>query len=122
MAVLPAPIVEPVAAVASALVALVISTDYREIDWSICRAVVDYVQPFQWSEACQKAFDDLIQVFTTGLVLAHLDSARETWIETDSSDFVSAGVLSQMHSDVLKPVAYFSKKMLPAEGNYMIYG
>ena len=44
------------------------------------------------------------------------------WVETDASDFVVAGVLSQMHGDgVLKPVAYFSKKMTPAECNYMIY-
>ena len=32
-----------------------------------------------------------------------------------------AEVLSQKHGEVLKPVAYFSKKMTPAECNYMIY-
>ena len=32
-----------------------------------------------------------------------------------------AGVLLQMHGEVLKPVAYFSKKMTLAECNYMIY-
>ena len=68
-----------------------------------------------------KAFEDLKIAFTTAPVLAHYDPALETWVETDSSDFVSAGVLSQMHDGVLKPVAYFSKKMTPAECNYMIY-
>ena len=76
---------------------------------------------FVWSEDCQKAFEDLKNAFTTAPVLAHYDPALETWVETDSSDFVSAGVLSQMHDGVLKPVAYFSKKMTPAECNYMIY-
>ena len=54
-------------------------------------------------------------------MLAHYDSSLETWVETNASDFVVARVLSQKHDKVLKPVAYFSKKMNPAECNYMIY-
>ena len=54
-------------------------------------------------------------------MLAHYNSSLETWEETDASNFVVAGVFSQKHSKVLKPVAYFSKKMTPAECNYMIY-
>ena len=77
--------------------------------------------PFKWSEACQQAFKDLKRAFTTAPVLTHYDSSLETWVETDASNFVIAGVLSQMHGEVLKPVAYFSKKMTPAECNYMIY-
>jgi len=43
-------------------------------------------------------------------------------IETDASDFVSAGGLSQHDDDrVLHPVDYFSKKHSPAECNYDIY-
>ena len=45
----------------------------------------------------------------------------ETWVKTDFSDFVAADVLSQMHDGVLRPVAFFLKKMSPAECNYMIY-
>ena len=45
----------------------------------------------------------------------------ETWVETDFSDFVTVGILSQMHDGVLWPVAVFLKKMSPAECNYMIY-
>jgi hypothetical protein len=42
--------------------------------------------------------------------------------ETDASDFVSGGVLSQPDEEnVLHPVAYFSKKHSPAECNYEIY-
>ena len=76
---------------------------------------------FDWTTTCQGAFEDLKRAFTTAPVLAHYDSKLETWVETDASDFVVAGVLSQMHGEVLKPVAYFSKKMTPAECNYMIY-
>ena len=42
-------------------------------------------------------------------------------VETDASDYVAAGILSQLHGDVWKPVAYFLKKMSPAECNYEIY-
>ena len=47
-------------------------------------------------------------------------SEKETWIET-VSDFVLAGILSQMHNGILRPVAFFSKKLSPTEYNYMIY-
>ena len=76
---------------------------------------------FEWTKACQKAFEDLKHVFTTALILAHYNAGLETWIETDFSDFVTAGMLSQMHDGVFKPVVIFSKKMSPAKCNYMIY-
>ena len=76
---------------------------------------------FEWKDKYQQAFEDLKRAFTTAPVLAHYDSKLETWVETNASDFVVAGVLSQEHGKVLKPVAYFSKKMTPAECNYMIY-
>ena len=43
-------------------------------------------------------------------------------METDASDYVSAGILSQIADDgLLHPVAFFSKKHSPAECNYEIY-
>jgi hypothetical protein len=43
-------------------------------------------------------------------------------VETDGSDYIIAGVLSQPDNKKnLKPVAYFSTKILPAEYNYKIY-
>lgn len=78
-------------------------------------------QEFRWSPECQLAFEKLKKAFTEAPILSHYDPSLETWVETDSSDFVVAGVLSQMHDGVLRPVAYFSRKMNPAECNYMIY-
>ena len=41
---------------------------------------------------------------------------------TDSSDYVNGGILSQKDDDgVLHPVAFYSKKLLPAECNYSIF-
>ena len=43
-------------------------------------------------------------------------------MKTDTSDYVSAGILLQIADDgLLHPVAFFSKKHLPAECNYEIY-
>ena len=53
--------------------------------------------------------------------LTHYNAKLKTWVKTDSSDFVTAEVLLQMHNGILRPVAFFSKKMSLAECNYMIY-
>ena len=80
-----------------------------------------YHKSFNWSSACQNSFDSLKKAFTSAPTLEHFDPARTTLVETDASDFVTAGVLSQMVNNVLKPVAFFSKKMSPTECNYEIY-
>ena len=54
--------------------------------------------------------------------MAHFDPDKPIIIETDASDYVSAGILFQYNnSKTLRPVAYFSKKHTPAKCNYEIY-
>ncbi|SLM38893.1 Zinc finger, H2C2-type, histone UAS binding [Lasallia pustulata] len=77
---------------------------------------------FQWTDTCQKSFELLKQRVVTAPVLWHFDRTRKAILETDSSDHVNAGVLSQYDDDkVLHPVAFYSKNMVPAECNYEIY-
>jgi hypothetical protein len=77
---------------------------------------------FEWTQKCQEAFDLLKKRIVEAPILCHFDSAREAYIECDASDYVTAGVLSQKDDNgVLHPVAFFSKKMTPAECNYEIY-
>jgi hypothetical protein len=79
-------------------------------------------EPFVWGSEQQLAFETIITEFTTAPALRHFDHEKEVFIETDASDCVSAGVLSQREDEgVLYPVAYFSKKHSPAECNYDIY-
>lgn len=55
-------------------------------------------------------------------MLKHFDREREAILETDSSDYVKGGVLSQYDDQgVLHPMAFYSKNMVPAECNYEIY-
>ena len=77
---------------------------------------------FKWTNACQKVFELLKQHFTTALILAHFNYKGECIVETDASDDVSAGVLSQYSDDrKLHPVAFFSQKHSPRDINYKIY-
>jgi len=79
-------------------------------------------EPFVWESEQQLAFKTMVTAFTTAPALRHFDHEREVIIETDASDYVSAGVLSQRDDEgVLHPVAYYSKKHSSAECNYDIY-
>jgi hypothetical protein len=77
---------------------------------------------FIWSDACQKAFEMLKEAFVNAPILTPFDWTREVILETDASDYVSAGVMSQYDDEgVLHPVAFFSKKHSVTECNYEIY-
>jgi hypothetical protein len=79
-------------------------------------------EPFVWVSEQQLAFETMVTAFTTPPALRHYDHEREVIIETDASDYVYTGVLSQRDDEgVLHPVAYHSKKHSPAECNYNIY-
>ena len=59
---------------------------------------------------------------TEAPILAHYKQGLRTIVETDSSDYVSSGVFSQLDKDgLLHSVAFFSKNLNPAECNYEIY-
>ena len=78
--------------------------------------------PFKWDDKCESSFFQIKNAFKDGSMLAHFDPQLQTVLETDASDFVTAAILSQYDSTgILRPVAFMSKKMLPAECNYDIY-
>src|SRR5690606_20119807 len=52
-------------------------------------------KPFDFNDKCRNAFNQLKQAFTTAPILRHFDPEREIIVETDASDYVSAGILSQ---------------------------
>lgn len=54
-------------------------------------------------------------------ILRHFQPDLGTIIETDSSDYAISAILSQYHGKVLRPVAFMSRKMNPAERNYEIH-
>ncbi len=59
---------------------------------------------------------------TEASILRHFDQNREAILETDSSDYVNGGILSQYDDEgTLHPMIYYSKNLSPAECNYEIY-
>jgi len=79
-------------------------------------------QRFHWNVVVQSAFDNLKEAFCSAPILAHFDPDREWVVETDASDYVSAGILSQYSDNgILHPWSYFSKKHSLAECNYEIF-
>ena len=54
--------------------------------------------------------------------MVHFNPTAPTKIETDASKYVSSGILSQQGEDgKWRPVAYRSKTIQDAEGNYDIH-
>ena len=79
-------------------------------------------EKFVWGIEQQLAFDQLKNMFTTGPILRYADPDRQYIIETDASDFAAGAVLLQKDVNGEKhPIAYYSRKFIPAEINYEIY-
>ena len=78
--------------------------------------------PFVWNKACTRSFRDLKERVTTAPILRHFDPNHQAILETDASDYVTGGILSQYNDEgVLHPVTFYSKTMISAEYNYHIY-
>ena len=78
--------------------------------------------PFEWITKCQSVFNALKKAFTSDVILHHYNSDLKIIVETDTSDYVSGGILSQYDKNgVLHPIAYFFKKHNSAKCNYEIY-
>jgi hypothetical protein len=74
---------------------------------------------FIWTKEAQNAFETLKLAFTSAPTLVHANMSNPFTVETDVSDFALGAVLSQEQADgQLHPVAFYSRKLLPAEANY----
>lgn len=80
-------------------------------------------QKFLWSPDCQAAFDKLKQLFTSASILRHFNPDLPITLFADSSGFALSGILCQPDPDtgLLRPVAFWSRKCIPAECNYDIH-
>jgi hypothetical protein len=79
-------------------------------------------EPWRWKKAEQAAFEELKQRFITAPILAHFDPEKPTILEADCSGYSLGACLSQVdRNGLLRPVAYFSQKLSPAQSNYEIH-
>ena len=67
-------------------------------------------QKFEWTEECQRAFDDLKKRFTEESVLTMPDQTRPFQIETDASKYATGAVLTQLDSNGNRhPISLYQK-------------
>ena len=76
-------------------------------------------QPWNWTNECQRAFDELKQRFISAPILVNYHPQHQKIIETDASDLAKGAVLNQLGK--WHPVAFYSKKFSDAELNYDIH-
>ena len=66
----------------------------------------------------QKCFATLCSALCATPVLKLPDFSKPFIVEPDASDLAVGSVLLQEYDNGLHPIAYFSKKYMPAERNY----
>ena len=75
---------------------------------------------FVWSAECDLAFNKLKHAFVTSPVLAHANPDLQYIVEFDASDYALGCIVSQHTgpNNLLRPIAFYSRKFTPAELNY----
>ncbi|MBW0520450.1 hypothetical protein O181_060165 [Austropuccinia psidii MF-1] len=66
-------------------------------------------------------FQVLKEVFTTAPISSHFNPSLPTHVETDASDYALGAVLSLVNDSGKHPIAFYSRKLLPAELKYKIH-
>lgn len=75
---------------------------------------------FGWNDDCESAFEQMKRELSSKPVLTIFNAQKESYLFTDASRVGIASVLKQKENGVLKPVAYFSKKLTNYQKNYAI--
>ncbi|XP_063965226.1 uncharacterized protein LOC135156591 [Lytechinus pictus] len=72
-------------------------------------------KPLDWSPACTAAFVEVKEKLAQITVLAYPNSDYPLSLMVDASDRAIGGVIQQLHDNAWEPIAFFSRKLLPAE-------
>ena len=78
-------------------------------------------QTWTWTDKQQQAYETLKHAMTTAPTLILPDEKLPYTVMTDASGFAIGAALCQDQGNGLQPIAYMSKKMLPAEMNYPVH-
>jgi hypothetical protein len=77
---------------------------------------------FEFSKKCQKVFNTLKTALIHAFVLFAFDPTRPIRVKADSFGYAIGGVLSQLNEKGRwRPIAFYSRKILPTECNYFIH-
>jgi len=96
--------------------------DYSRVARPITELTKATTKDWKWTPEAESAFTELMNRFTSALILAHFDPQRPVIVETDALDFALGAVLSQRNNENrLHPVTFHSRKFTPPEINYEIH-
>lgn len=76
---------------------------------------------YVWSPECQEAFDFCKSALATATLLVHPQYDAPTNITSDASDKAVGAVLEQFIDHEWRPIAFFSRKLRPAETRYSAF-
>lgn len=75
---------------------------------------------FQWTEQCDRAFNQLKQILMSAEVLALPREEGQYILDCDASDLATGAVLSQIQDGVERPICYASQLYSKHEQNYNV--
>lgn len=75
---------------------------------------------FTWTPEASVSFETLKTCLTTAPVLTHANFSLPFYVQCDASLLGVGGVLFQIVDGEERPIAYFSKKLNPAQRNYSV--
>ena len=73
---------------------------------------------FQWTESHETNFQKLKDIITSDSCLVYFNSSKPVTLQVDASQVGLGGVLLQDNNGRLRPVAFASKSLSPAEKTY----
>jgi hypothetical protein len=77
---------------------------------------------FEWTEACTKALDRIINTLTMAPILTHLNPEKPFELEVDASNYAMGAILFQRDDrGKPRPLRFHSKTLSKEEMNYDIY-
>ena len=79
----------------------------------------DKPDKIQWNDQLQKDFTQIKEMLTSRPILMCPDEDKQFIVQTDASEWGIGAVLSQLDDESMeRPVAFFSRKLLPREERY----
>ena len=78
-------------------------------------------QAIEWSTDCQEAFEKAKSALANATLLHHPRPDAPTSITTDASGTSIGGQIEQLQAGLWKPIAFFSRKLSPAETKYAAF-
>lgn len=77
--------------------------------------------PIEWTPKKIEAFENCKKLLTNATLLVHPSEQAELCLMVDASDTAIGGVVNQFTDNAWQPLAFFSKKLSPAEIKYSTY-